>query len=142
MKRRSFTVIPMPDRIITRVNMIGKRKGQGRDFRFVDRRREPYSWTDEVPEDDTEFQGLLEEEEAVYPDIAAELPGVELEVEQTDVAPVLDDPKVNFCELADAALRSTGINPEDWLRAARQAGANTTDNKRGPAIVEADNDGN
>ena len=31
----SFTVIPMPDRIICRVNEIGVREGQGRTFRFL-----------------------------------------------------------------------------------------------------------
>ncbi len=40
---------------------------------------EPFSpWTNEVPKDDTKFQGLLEnkDEEAIYPDILAELSGV------------------------------------------------------------------
>ncbi len=38
-----------------------------------------YKWTDAVPKDNPEFQVLLEEEEpAAYPDVLAELPGVEL----------------------------------------------------------------
>ncbi len=72
----------MPDRVIKRVNAIGEREGQGRTFRFLNRCNEPYEWTDSVPEDDPEFQGLLDdEEEAAYPEISAELPGVELEEE-------------------------------------------------------------
>jgi hypothetical protein len=47
---------------------------------------------DEVPEDDSEFQGLLEEEEtAPYPDISAEPPGVELESEVSDFQLITDD---------------------------------------------------
>ena len=70
----------MPDRVIKRVNTIGAREKQGRDFWFLNRRKEPFEWTDEVPEDDPEFQGLLEEP-AAYPDLSAaprrqrELPG-------------------------------------------------------------------
>ena len=41
--------------------------------------KEPYEWTDSVPEDDPNFQGLLEDDEAPFPDISAELPGVPLE---------------------------------------------------------------
>ena len=37
-----------------------------------------YEWKDEVPEDDLDFQGLLEEP-APYPNISRELPGVLLE---------------------------------------------------------------
>ncbi len=51
----SFTVIPMPDRIICQVNEIGAHEGQGRTFRFLNRHRVPYSWANEVPEDDADF---------------------------------------------------------------------------------------
>ena len=51
LKRRSFTPMPMPDRVIKRVNTIGEREGQGRTFRFLNRRKEPYEWTDSVPDD-------------------------------------------------------------------------------------------
>ena len=57
LKRRSFTAMPMPARFIRRVNAIGAREGQGREFRFVNRKREPFSWTDEVPKDDPDFLG-------------------------------------------------------------------------------------
>jgi len=75
MKRRSFTPMPMPDLVIQMVNRIGKREKQGWTFRFLNRRGEPYEWTDEVPEDDPDFQGLLDEDEgtAMYPDISAEI---------------------------------------------------------------------
>ena len=73
--------MPMPDLVIRRVNAIGTSEGQGRAFRFLNRQSEPYKWMDEVPEDDPEFQGLLDENEdtAVYTNISAELPGAALE---------------------------------------------------------------
>ncbi len=69
--------MPMPDRIVRRINAIGLREKQGRAFQFLNRQQQPYEWTDLIPEDDPEFQGLLEEEEvAAYPDVSAEPPGV------------------------------------------------------------------
>jgi hypothetical protein len=58
LKQRSFTPLAMPDRVIKRVNAIGAREKQGRDFRFLNCRKEPFEWTDEVPGDDPEFQGF------------------------------------------------------------------------------------
>ena len=58
----------MPDRVIKLVNTIGAREGQEHTFRFLNPRKEPFEWTDSVPEDDPEFQGLLEnEDEAPFP---------------------------------------------------------------------------
>ncbi len=90
--------------------MIGEREGQGRTFRFLNRCKEPYKWTDSVTEDDPEFQGLLDDkEEAMYPEISAELPGVELEEEERDFTPVTDEPEADFWELASAALHNARI---------------------------------
>jgi hypothetical protein len=144
LKRRSFTKMPMPDRVIKRVEAIGRREKQGRNFRFLNRRGEPYEWTDEVPEDDPDFQGLLEESEetAVYPDISAELPGVTLEIEEGDYQAMTDDSKPDFRVLADVALQNAGIDADNVLRQARAAeGDVAADNiARGPAIVEAEAD--
>ncbi len=75
LKQCSFTPMAMQDRVIKQVNSIGLHKQQGREFRFLNRRQEPYEWTDKVPEDDSDFQCLLEEP-VPYPDLSAELPGV------------------------------------------------------------------
>jgi hypothetical protein len=137
MKRRSFTPMPMPDHVIQRVNAIGKQERQGRTFRFLNRRGEPFEWTDEVPEDDPEFQGLLEEtaDTAVYPDISAELPGVLLEEQEQDFQPVTDDPEPNFRDLAGDALYNAGIDTDKALRRAQLG-----DTPPGPAMVEANED--
>ena len=75
----------MPDKVIDKVNRIGKSERQGREFHFLNCSKEPFNWTDSVPEDDPEFQGLLEEE-APFPDISAQLPGVPLECDDNDEA--------------------------------------------------------
>ncbi len=116
LKRRSFTPMPMPDRVIKRVNAISVREGQKRTFRFLNRCKEPFEWTDSVPEDDLEFQGLLEnEDEAPFPDVSAELPGVVLESEERDFTPITDEPEEDFCDLARAALHNTGIDPDQRI---------------------------
>ena len=57
-----------PDRVIKRVKTIGSREKQGCMLRFTDRLKEPYEWTDFIPEDDPKFQGLLEDDEAPFSD--------------------------------------------------------------------------
>ena len=52
LKRRAFTEIPMPAAVIAKVNKIGKKENQGKEFRFLNRNKEPFDWTDEVPDDD------------------------------------------------------------------------------------------
>ena len=101
------------------MNKIGAWERQGRDFRFLNRRKEPYEWTDAVPEDDPDFQGLLEEEPAPYPDLSSELPGVILEDEDKNAQVVTDEPEPDFAELAAAALDNVGINAGEHIQAAQ-----------------------
>ena len=138
LKRRSFTPMPMPDSVIQRVNRIGEREKQGRTFRFLNRHGEPYEWTDEVPEDDPDFQGLLDENEdtAVYPDVSAELPGVELESEERDFQTVTDKPEPDFRDLAGAALHNAGIDANEMIRNAQGEHAQAP----GPALIDANED--
>ncbi len=97
------------------------REKQGCTFRFTDRSIEPYEWTDLVPEDAPDFQGLLNDDKAPFPDISAELPGVPLEEEECDFQVVTDEPEPDFKDLAAAALDNAGIDTVDRLRAARVA---------------------
>ncbi len=85
----------MPDRVIKQVNTIREREGQGRTFCFLNQRKDAYKWTHKVPTGENVFQGLLEDkEEAVpYPDISAELSGVELEAEEREFQTILDEPE-------------------------------------------------
>ena len=137
LKRRLFTPMPMPDRVIKQVDTIGEREGQGRTFHFLNQCKEPYKWTDSVPEEDPEFQGLLEnDDEALYPDISAELPGVALEIEERDFTLVTDKPEEDFCDLAGAALHNAGIDADQRIHAALDA----NNKHQAPAIIEVDND--
>ena len=65
----------MPTAVIAMVDKIGKKENQGKEFQFLNRNKEPFDWTDEIPDNDGEFQGLLGEE-TPFPDISSGLPGV------------------------------------------------------------------
>jgi hypothetical protein len=97
-----------------------------------------FTWTDKVTADDPAFQSLLKEEEAVYPDITAELPGVPLEEEVVDHWAVTDKDEPNFRVLTARALDNTNIDPSAHLRAARAAEAQPV--APGPALIDADED--
>ncbi len=91
--------MPMPDCIIKRVNTIGQCEGQGHELRFfLNQQREPFAWTDEVPEGNPEFQGLLEnkDKEAIYPGILAELPGVTWEDKEDPTHAVMEEEQPDF----------------------------------------------
>ena len=137
-KRRSFTPMPMPDSVIQRVNKIGEREKQGRTFWFLNQRGEPYEWTDEVLEDDPDFQGLLDENDgtALYPDASAELPGVELESEECDFQTIVDELKPDFRDLARVALHNAGIDADEMIQNAQGAHIEAP----GPALIKADGD--
>jgi hypothetical protein len=94
-----------------------------------------FTWTDEVPADNPAFQGLLKEEEAVYPDITAELPGVPLEEEVVDYRAVTDKDGPDFRVLVARALNSANINPATHLRAALATEAQPV--APGPALIDA-----
>ena len=51
LKWHSFNKMPMSTRMIKCVDTIGAWEKQGGEFRFVNRNKEPFGWTDEVPED-------------------------------------------------------------------------------------------
>ena len=108
----------------------------------MNRRGEPYEWTDEVPEDDPDFQGLLNENDgtAAYPDVSAELPGVELESEEHDFQTITDKPEPDFRDLAGAALHNTGIDANEMIPNAQGEHAHAAGPGPGPALIEANED--
>ncbi len=134
----SFTALPIPMKVIKWVDTIEAQEAQGREFCFLNWNKDTFTWTDEVPADDPAFQGLLKEEEAVYPDITAELPGVPLEEEVVDHRAVTDKDEPNFRVLAARALDNANINPAAYLRAAHAAEAQPV--APGPTLIDADGD--
>ena len=129
--------MPMSDHVIRQVKAIGTREGQGRAFRFLNRRGEPYEWTDEVLEDDPEIQGLLDKNEdtAVYPDISAELSGVVLEEQECKFQTITEEPESEFRDFAEAGLHNAGIDADEALWRAHLGTA-----RDGPAIIDAKDD--
>ncbi len=102
-----------------KVNNIRAKEKQGRTFCFLNQKAQPYEWTDEVPEDDAKFQGLLEEEEAApYPNLSVEPPGVELEHEEAKFTAITKENEPDFWALAAAALKNAGIDPDVRIQAA------------------------
>ena len=96
-----------------------KKENQGKEFWFLNRNKEPFDWTDEVPDDDGEFQGLLGEE-APFPDISSKPPGVILEDELVGTTTALEEePEPAFEAKAAAALDNADIQVEEQLRAAQ-----------------------
>jgi hypothetical protein len=96
-----------------------------------------------MPEDNPKFQGLLEEN-ALFPDISAEIPGVPLEEEEGKYQVVTDEPKPRFEELTAAALDNVGINAEACVRnawaaidAAKATAAAAATCPDAPPLVEA-----
>jgi hypothetical protein len=138
LKRRSFTALPMPRRVIKCVDMIGAQEAQGREFCFLNWNKDAFRWTDKVPADNPNFQCLPKEEEAVYPDITAELPGVPLEEEVVDHRAVTDKDEPNFRVLVARALDNANINPAAHLRATHAAEAQPV--APGPALIDAHED--
>ncbi len=133
-----FMALPMPTRVIKQVDTIGVQEAQGWEFRFLNWNKDAFTWTDEVPADDPAFQGLLKEEEAVYPDITAELPGVPLEEEVVDHRAVTDKDEPNFRVLVARVLDNANIDPAAHSRAAHTVEAQPV--TPGPALIDADED--
>ncbi len=138
LKRRSFMALPMPTRVIKWVDTIGAQEAQGWEFRFLNRNKDAFPWTDEVPADGPAFQGLLKEEEEVYPDITAELPGVPLEEEVIDHQAITDKDEPDVRVLAARTIDNANINPAAHLRATHMAEAQPV--APGPILIDANED--
>jgi len=74
------------------------------------------------------------EDTAVYPDIGAELSGVELEEDEQDFQTVTVEPDPDFHELAGAALHNAGIDAAGAIRRARE---NDLSQAQGPPLMQA-----
>ena len=101
--------MPLTSSIKSKVTKIVEREAQPGGLVFLDRRREPFAWTDEVPMDDPQFQGLLEPD-APYPDIPDDYPGMVQEEEGDGPQPaVQEEPDPNAEQLTNRALKKAGL---------------------------------
>ena len=99
----------MPDTVIARVERYEKENALPGIFDFADRNGVLFEWNgdvDECPE------GILEEDDVIlYPSIAAELPGVELEHDSP--RPSIEPDLIPHGQAEDAAARNANQEPFD-----------------------------
>ncbi len=73
----------------------------------------------------------------MYPDVSAELPGVELEAEERDYQTITDEPELDFRDLAGAALHNAGIDTNAIIW---NTHGDDVPQAREPALIKADED--
>ena len=106
LKRRKFTQLPMPDSVVCKVEKWGQRAMQPEEeFVFSNRNREPFPWNEMV-----DNETLIVAEQASFPAMPAEMPGVELERNQPTTA--LETPENDEQLTADRAARNANLNDE------------------------------
>jgi hypothetical protein len=71
-QRHHFDELPVPDSVIAWVSELAKNLGVRRDLVFADSHCKPFNWLDEA------FQAMDDDPIAAYPDIPANMPGVQL----------------------------------------------------------------
>jgi len=107
LKRRQFTPYPMPDTVIALVERYGTENALPGIFDFADRNGVLFEWNDDVDECP---EGILEEDDVVlYPSIAAELPGVDLEHDTP--RPSIEADLIPHGQAEDAAARNANHEP-------------------------------
>jgi hypothetical protein len=112
-KRRKFDEYPVPDSIVTKVNTMGRRDHSNGRLRFCDRHNQPFDWDDQneiLIEDNA-----VEPEPAPFPDIPAEMPGVEKESDYLNLptTPIEEEPAPTEEELIDAAIANANFGPRE-----------------------------
>lgn len=116
--RRTSKEVPMPNRVIRRMNWWGKKSKQiqyGRKLAFLNRRKQSYDW--ENDENDP-LEALEEaEEQKVHDDVPAELPGIPLEEDIPEGPAVIDEPEETLAEAASRAREAAGIEPDQAANA-------------------------
>ena len=78
--RRKFTEIPLPDKVIEKLNRIGLRDKMGNGLSFKDRNGVEYEF-----DNDDEYKVAQDEMNVIpspFPDVTAEIPGVLTEHEE------------------------------------------------------------
>ena len=77
-KHRKFVEFPMPDSVTRKLEAWGRKDKQDGRLRFCNRNNDPFEWLNEH-EEALIMDNAPEPEEAMYPDVPAEVPGVVLE---------------------------------------------------------------
>jgi hypothetical protein len=115
-KRKRFDELPMPDSVIRKLERWGRRDKQNGRLTFADRNNNAFDWDDEY-----ELKPLIDdnaiepEHPAPFPDIPAEMPGVDLE---TNIPAVTekqgtDAEERHQNETRARALENANLGPRD-----------------------------
>ena len=111
MTRRIVKVVPYPDRVIKRVNGLGKTpRGEkySDGLEFLNRHKQRFDWENEELN-----EKISEVEEPIYPDILAEVPGLVLESDFDDADDVvMTPPQPTLEEQAERALDNMGMTAD------------------------------
>ena len=110
LKQRKIIPLPVPDRVIQKVEQWGKRsqrESYGTKIELLNRNMKKYDWDND---DLQEEEGLVEEiKEVAHPDLPAEMPGIDIEEEQPEAGPAVEEVEMSESELAAAAARNASI---------------------------------
>ena len=117
-KRRNFTVLPYPARMIKKVNWWGRKNKLEAKLTFKDRNNKPFSWEDTDADNSNLMADNAVEPEAPYPDIPAEMPGVRIatDLPVTALDPV---PEESEHDCTDVAAASANFGPQDNIISTR-----------------------
>ena len=107
-KRRKFTVMPMPDSAIKAVERYGSKTALPGAFDFSDRNNILFEWNDEI--DETPVH-IVEEEVVQYPSLVAEMPGIDLQRDHTWTQTIEEDEDERQGRVEDAAINNADIEP-------------------------------
>jgi hypothetical protein len=108
-KQCAFTLYPMPDSIIKKVEAYGKSTALLGIFDFADRNGTLFEWNEEVDEFP---EGIVKVEDVIlYPSLAVEHPGVVLGGDQP--LPSIEEELVPQGRAEDAAARNANLQPFD-----------------------------
>ncbi len=116
-KRREFDELPAPDSIIQRVNTLAGKKSISSHLFFADRNQVPFDWLDNTA---AASDGLDPTPFAQFPDIPAEMPGVELDRHKPSIESLTttNDSRPaerDWSHLANKALANADLDISDGL---------------------------
>ena len=112
-KRRNFTVLPYPNRMIKKINEWGAKNKLEAKLTFHDRNNKPFSWEDDAADElNLVADNAVETEAAPFPDIPAEMPGVRLQ-EDMPVTALESVPVPSDHDLADVAAANANFGSQD-----------------------------
>jgi hypothetical protein len=108
-KRRKFTVMPMPDSVIKKIERYANNNTARGNLDFADRNGVLFEWNDDVDENP---EHIVEHEQEPYPSIESEFPGIDLQRDDIQAVEADDEPPQG--QLENAALENADIERNNY----------------------------